>query len=459
MCVFSRVDGVMLNLESIKHYSFVQQRYIYKMLHANFPDLAQRVYQHNEAWRVLAEDIRYIEKAGITPKKALRRFIKGLRRGGENYSMNNEVANLASSNAIVRFMIFFENLPVELKNQLLDLKIKDGSKKFFDILALFDTNYCVEMLADLLENILYTHEEHPCMNILVGVSTDYLRQIDKKCECGLEVVQASDILHGAVPVDLAEKALKQLNFEDDSALFNTILYLPSELFDLCWRVFQVDDQAALMAKIFKSVRLEYFSGERKDKLLASIFNQFDHFDLSAQEVIYSNLLEQCLIALQTNAKLLPYLTSAKLVSELMRKSPLLRDFEHPLIYSLLEVSYNLLFALLPQINNPALYCELLELTVSADGVAVPVLFAYALCWPAHFEKLMTRFKEDESLADYRPRLQALFQVETTDRVLDMMLVKHPNIYLHYIDLFKRVVQQWTNPLAFASEEPSALKFH
>lgn len=459
MLVFSRADGVVLNLDTIKHYSFTQQRYIYKMLHANFPDLAKRVYQHNEAWRVLAEDIRYVEKAGITPKEAIRRLVKGLRRGGENYSGDEFEAGDAAFDAITKFLAYFHRLPLALQKQLLALNTSDKSKNVESLLSLLHNDQCVEMLATDFEDIYYSHDEQACMNVVVGISHDDLAAMEAKCTRGLDVMQASDMLHGDVPVALGEKMLNALTFDNIAQTFDYFSTIPNELFDLFLRTVHIEDHASFMIKTFAAVDAGYFSGERRDILLASIFKYYDHFNQAGQQVIFQNFQALLVHELRMKTVLLPFLTREQLTQLLMLQSTLPRDFEQRLIYLLIEQQQDCLIVLLDQLKNQQAFCELIECMITVDGTVLPVLFAFALCWTGHFDLLMTRFKEDESLVDYQPRLKALFQAETINQVLEVMTVKHPHIYLTRIDTFKYVVQQWINTSLIEQEEPRALKFH
>jgi hypothetical protein len=221
-------DEYLLDLRQVNQFSFDAYRSLYKSLQ-KYPRLAEKVSQHNHAFKTLDVTIRQIEGSGFTPYEAIMHLIKALRLGGETVT-GQMYASLNAQVAYTDFKNYWKSLPNPTQNALEWLADEHGNT-LSDVFKRLDKENCVEGAAKDLNKIVNYGANKTQLNIHIKVDKATLAQLKNTCSQQISVIGHDETLK--LPLDLSRKNLSSIainNLEEFSlALVNFMPEFYAEL--------------------------------------------------------------------------------------------------------------------------------------------------------------------------------------------------------------------------------------
>lgn len=442
-CVFSSTEGVLIDLNTIKYFSFQRQRYVYRWLHANFPALAERVYQHNEAWELLAEDIQQVEKAGLSPKEALTRLIKGLQRGGENFTGKSLTAVDSAFDATAQFIAFYYPLPEDLKNNLAMLKTNNGKFSFGDIFDKMNKWVCVEQLSEFIAELVTDNAYDSSLTTPVGLTPAYFTALEKKCRHGLDCLQSDYIHHANFPSGLMMRLAREINGHDIDSLFDEFRDYPLEMLPYFWLGCHIRHETDFMDLVFRAIKNGLFPPRRENSILSSIVEMLEVFMPETLDSIFSYFVGRIFLEISDEKPILPFLSSEQLIKVLSLNSTKEAGHSRPLIYEIMMLKPETLMLLITRLSDETQMIDLLKTEFTVHECSLPIFFHLAIVWTGHFDQLQQRLKHDEQFQSSQAIIQALFSNEYIEITIRGIASLHHGGTFLSLELFEHIVKQWT----------------
>ena len=182
---------LIFDLQDIAAFDFVMHEKFHAGLQAHFPDLALKLYQHNDALKTLHNKLLLVTGHGQSLKQVIQRFIRECKTGG-NLITGEEYATISTQVAYTEFVHYLEGLSSAMKTALLNMKTNSHPHlSLSDIWNHLKQGNCVETAARDLDSVLNNKENESLLNTSPNVASEdkaeILRQYRKPQTANLPV--------------------------------------------------------------------------------------------------------------------------------------------------------------------------------------------------------------------------------------------------------------------------------
>lgn len=239
LCNYLILNNTLFDVHSISLLPLKLHSSLHKVLKQKHPDLAEKLYTHNEACEELAFDIQMLNNQGITPKDAIRQLIRGLALGGSRLS-GETYAKSCSNDAAKRFFEYFNGLPTETQVALREISC---AYDFGTIITLGSVLYndlgigkCVEQTAAKLIQLLDRNSDIPFLNSPSIMTPDHLKELQNKYKTPnfLNSSKTSEPKF-RLPHQLMIESIKKISPRTHEELLLILFYFPPELYEALWK--------------------------------------------------------------------------------------------------------------------------------------------------------------------------------------------------------------------------------
>lgn len=224
-------DNLIFNIEDVCLFPLKLQIQLYRKL-MQYPQLKEKLYQHNDDFRTLAHDIKYIEQNGITPAEALGRLSQSLILSGSRFS-GKELAEDSAMLACAEFRSYLDGLPKAFAQQLMRLKSAHSSRCLGDLLHKLETepDHCVETTAeDIVAIKSYSANQAQLLQIPY-VSPQQLQSLHKKHRKRQLNIVGFDVSL-PIPVHLRTELLQKLEISSAYDYLDLLISVPVSQLDI-----------------------------------------------------------------------------------------------------------------------------------------------------------------------------------------------------------------------------------
>jgi hypothetical protein len=248
--------------QDIERFPLMQHAQLYNDLHAEYPAVAKKLYAHNSIMHTLSLDILTLKNKGTTPKVAIEQLIKGLTIGGEKMT-GNIYAGKSATEAVARFLVYFDDLPNATKEQLRQL---EGNNKQlgFIIEERIKKEECVETTASDLNRLLQHNANQAVLSVSPEMNPHELKALKDKYGPKQTLNTNKDGLFVSVfPTQLTQNALKRINPKTVEELISVILDFPPAFYEVLWQHITLDKPENTLDELASLVKNGYFNLEQK----------------------------------------------------------------------------------------------------------------------------------------------------------------------------------------------------
>lgn len=272
-CVVS--GSILFDVASLKTLTLLPfQCNFHNFLRDKWPELTERIYNHNGDLRQLKAKIDFINKPK-TPLQALKNLINGLQLGGTAMT-SKKYASLTAQHAYLYFLDYLKLLPQATLTELGKLGIKNSKTSFQSVLEDLRLNNCVETAANNLELIIAENRNNPILNVLPSrAETNKIaqqRHFTQEIE-GLDVTR-SYLGVQVFPVRWFDEIIQEMKLEDDSELlYLLILNFPNSVLHALLNRFI--NNVKYIDKLEHALRLNLFDAhvEKKEIIVAFLADE------------------------------------------------------------------------------------------------------------------------------------------------------------------------------------------
>lgn len=168
-------DGCLLDVRDIIHFSLPLHARVKSRLDEIYPNLSEKLYQHNTEFETLALNVHSLNEA---PKAMIHMLIKRLIAGGSRATGNvNLNVDVHTEKAADWFLTYFDALPESVQTHLNTLEDGDGATLESIIKDIRQGGGCVETIAEHLKEVLQHHQEDSILCSPSRMSEEKFKQL------------------------------------------------------------------------------------------------------------------------------------------------------------------------------------------------------------------------------------------------------------------------------------------
>lgn len=271
--------NLILNVTDIENFNFPLHLQLHTFLNAQHPELAQKVYTHNENLRTLASEIVSLEQQGVTSKDTMRRITPkeaiGYLREGLRKAESGGYAGPSAVPAVKIFFTYFNTLPLATQNRLLDLGL-------FEIKRDIERGFCVALTGGKCERFKSVIPNDLDLTTTPQNAQESLQELTKKYrqrnsgESILSTQKSGELVSG-FPKTLIQKAVQSIPavyFED---FLPFLISFPSSFYDTLFQGISYDKNTMYQTTV-DAVARGYFNDDQKRSLAHALtVNYRQHF--------------------------------------------------------------------------------------------------------------------------------------------------------------------------------------
>jgi hypothetical protein len=265
-------DNLLLDTRDIAHFSLGSHcQFREWLLNNKLKKLADALYQHNQYFRRLKEDMDFYENKGITPRKALEQLIQGLLLGGSNMT-GSEIASSSATVAISRFMNYLESLPTQVQDYL---KQHKGQRYTLDdvIEKALKVDHCVETAAVYLREIEQSCHSIPIWNTTHLTKLETLRSLQNnyKTTHGISTLK-EESTSTLLPEKFILQTIESITLNDYSDLIPLFLNFPLQWYALLLNHMRFKEPAKAIMMLIQGISEKVFNQDQRQALGMAIAN-------------------------------------------------------------------------------------------------------------------------------------------------------------------------------------------
>ncbi|KTC96219.1 Ankyrin repeats (3 copies) [Legionella feeleii] len=256
------VSGSQLfEVANLIQFDFATHEKFFNAFKTQYPNLAEALYQHNDAFKTLQKNLVLVSK-GQTPREVINEFIQQLLSGGETLT-GEPFASIDTQKAVTDFFGYLESLPNTLKEALLELKTKEG--------VLFSLNNvcehlrrenCVELAASYLKDILKNEANAATLDTRPHLSPEQLQATQRLYGRTRPLPAAGTNTTTTLPTYYLEDNLKHLVINDEQTYLNLLLAFPPSYYTLLFKHAQISCEPALPVELGYMIENGLFNSEQ-----------------------------------------------------------------------------------------------------------------------------------------------------------------------------------------------------
>lgn len=270
---FLFIDSSCISLKSdILPLTFLQHRKLYHLTKALQPRLFKALYERNEWFRALKENIETYEKKGTPPREAILRCIRGLELGGE--CMTGQLfAARAAVEAAGLFRHYLDTIPDGFSENIKALSATNG-KTIAAVLNDLAGENCVELAALNLRDILANQANSALLDARPALNQKELKTVEKKYNnLNNGNIQLS-IDNSYLPTMLCNNLIKTITLTESHELYILLINFPETFYEKLLRelnLSQIDNPIDVIGMHIE----EGFFNERQAKALITALSNLD----------------------------------------------------------------------------------------------------------------------------------------------------------------------------------------
>lgn len=218
---FVVVDDTVFDLTTIAEMPLGYLQAFISELEANkkFRSLVPAIYQHNDAFRQLSDDILTINNQGRTPRQVIEDFARKLELGGSKVH-GGDVASNTAVVAHTDFIGYLESLPDEFKAQL--KQMSGGDITLDEIMKRLASENCVEIAARTLKQVLSNPSNKALLDAPVKLDIYAVRAIKGRYGTKDGMPMQPSGTEKQLPEHLVEQSLSKLEIDDEEQMINLL---------------------------------------------------------------------------------------------------------------------------------------------------------------------------------------------------------------------------------------------
>ncbi|KTC96218.1 ankyrin repeat domain-containing protein [Legionella feeleii] len=245
---FAVSGGQLFDVTDLVQWEFTTHTKFFNSFSQQYPELAEALYQHNEAFKKLRQHLLAVSK-GQSPREVIKEFIQQLLLGGETLT-GEAYASLEAQTAVTDFFGYLESLPDSLKEGLLELETPSDISLDYVCEHLKAEN-CVEQAAAYLQEILNNKENAATLDTRPDLSPEQLQGIHKSYGKSHALSSVSDS-PTALPLNYLKKNLEALVIDDMHVLLDLLLAFPPGYYPMLFKYAQISCDATSLGDMMAS---------------------------------------------------------------------------------------------------------------------------------------------------------------------------------------------------------------
>lgn len=221
-------DNLLFDARTIERFDFSLHTTHYETLHLAYPDLANRLYQHNYALRKLRNEILMVIGNDQTPLNMFQSCIYELTLGGSKYT-GSEFAARHAQKAVASFLEYLQSLPTDFAEAILALR---DNRSIDDVKEHLLAGKCVEEAALDLQKIIQKPANQALLTSHPRISRDYVEQIREKYRpaSNKKLSTTFDSNNIQLPQQFLQRVLNTIYIDSPSTLLDFLLAFPTEFY-------------------------------------------------------------------------------------------------------------------------------------------------------------------------------------------------------------------------------------
>lgn len=216
----------LLDVDDIATFDFPLHQTYYDALLLVFPDIANRLYNHNAELKALHERLLLVKERGETPYRVISTFRDRLIEGGQSQT-GQPYATLDAQKAFTDFMGYLASLPPTKRANLLGI---GRERKLSDIVSHLLAENCVEIAAANLSSILEDPSNEAILNQLPGLSREELLRVRNVYYHARPLPTAGIVKTQTLPTNYLEIILSSLRIRSTSVFLDIIRSVPVSMY-------------------------------------------------------------------------------------------------------------------------------------------------------------------------------------------------------------------------------------
>lgn len=266
---FVITEDQFFDVRSVYGLPLIAQEQVQSQLNEKNPELACKLYSHNETFKALEADLHLLQCGGQTVRQAIEQLAKGLFEGRSNMSFSDDAQKPAQV-AYLRFFEFFNTLPETAQENLNQLQ---GDHSLAIILNELKHGQCVETVARDLLVVLQRNQNNPYLDthfamnheIIAGIFRVYKK--DSPLECKKDTNYQFQM-----PQRLAQEAFRMIFVELFSDWLILLLHCPSEIYTHLFKRFTKETSYGFLNVLEEGLQYKVFNANQLDGLITAIIN-------------------------------------------------------------------------------------------------------------------------------------------------------------------------------------------
>ncbi|HHF7344745.1 TPA: hypothetical protein ACPSKB_001152 [Legionella feeleii] len=266
---FAVSGGQLFDVTDLVQWEFTTHTKFFNSLSQQYPELAEALYQHNEAFKKLRQHLLAVSK-GQSPREVIKEFIQQFLLGGE--TLTGEIyASLEAQTAVTDFFGYLESLPDTLKEALLESETLSSGVSLDYVCKHLKAENCVEQAAAYLQEILNNKDNAATLDTRPDLSPEQLQGIHKSYGKSHALSSVSDS-PTALPLDYLKKNLEELVIKDIHVLLDLLLAFPPGYYPMLFKYAQISYDATSLGEMMAS---GIFLGEQLTALNQAIIDNVE----------------------------------------------------------------------------------------------------------------------------------------------------------------------------------------
>ncbi len=286
-------DNLIFDVKAVACLPLQIQVELQDQLENDYPDVANRLYDHNLSFTNLYQDIRTINSKGTTPKSAIEQLIKGLQSGGEKMTGGKE-ASFKALNAVNRFMEYLNSLPNDTQKTLKALTSQNGT--LGEILNRFSKNECVEETSLYLTRLLNANSNAAILNSPTGISKAELIDLKNKYANADLLDPVKENSFNFFPDQITKEVIKQIEINEENEnladnLTTLVINFPPHFYDMLWTKIELEKPDVVFDELRYIIAAGFLESEQSQALAQTIVDQYHRFKTEITLLNWATLTE------------------------------------------------------------------------------------------------------------------------------------------------------------------------
>jgi hypothetical protein len=282
---FLFAENSCISLESnVLPLTFFQHIKLYHLAKEQWPILFSALYQRNEWFRALEEDIKTYEENGLTPREAMLRCIRGLELGGARMT-GDILAARAAIEAAGLFHHYLDTMPDEISENIKALRATDG-KTIAEVLNDLAHENCVESAASNLKKILENPTNNASLDARPSLNQEELNKIEEKYNHLDSTTIKLSVDNSSVPIRLCNDLIRTITLTESHELYTLLINFPMTFYGELLRELNLSQIEDPIAVIGQHIEKGFFNEEQANTLIKALLNLDDTFQSNNKLLLY-----------------------------------------------------------------------------------------------------------------------------------------------------------------------------